>query len=234
MTHKSEVPVPGIDLTFRPATYFWPLGLETHLLARIKGVERKAALLRLIDAGRLDEIPDFLAQSTLDNEDRQALAGLHPAFMGGEYLPDIKHEEVEIARITIRSVTQDVTSVFARRGKSRIYLRVVDEYDGGTLAEKCTCTSTRPLTLGQLEKFLNGAWSIFENLAMNFGREGYRVDDMLAFERVASPFYRQIGALYDHRIEVWAAERRRELGLDREDGDKPPRDATGPSAESPT
>ena len=36
--------VPGIDLSFRPRSYFWPLGLETHLLARIKGAERKAAL----------------------------------------------------------------------------------------------------------------------------------------------------------------------------------------------
>jgi hypothetical protein len=37
-----------IDLRFRPKSYFWPLGLETHLLARIKGAERKAALKLLI------------------------------------------------------------------------------------------------------------------------------------------------------------------------------------------
>jgi hypothetical protein len=53
--------------------------------------------------------------------------------MGGEYLPDLKQDEVEIARITIASTTQDVTSVFARRGKHRIYYRVVDEYGGETL-----------------------------------------------------------------------------------------------------
>ena len=45
MTQKACIPeVPGIDLTFRPESYFWPLGLETHLLARIKGAERKAAV----------------------------------------------------------------------------------------------------------------------------------------------------------------------------------------------
>ena len=44
----------SIDLTYRPSSYFWPLGLETHLLARIKGAERKAALQRMIDAGRLE------------------------------------------------------------------------------------------------------------------------------------------------------------------------------------
>jgi len=36
-----------IDLDFRPKSYFWPTGLETHLLSRIKGAERKAALKQL-------------------------------------------------------------------------------------------------------------------------------------------------------------------------------------------
>ena len=126
--------VPGIDLAFRPRSYFWPLGLEKHLLARIKGAERKAALKQLIDAGGLDEIPEFFAQSALSDDERQALGRIHPAFMGGEYLPDLQHNEVEIARITIASTTQDVTSVYARRGKNRIRYRVVDEYDGDTLS----------------------------------------------------------------------------------------------------
>jgi len=38
---KKKFVVPGVDLTFRPASYFWPLGLETHLLATIKGAERR-------------------------------------------------------------------------------------------------------------------------------------------------------------------------------------------------
>jgi len=40
-----------IELAFRPKSYFWPLGLETHLLTHIKGAERRAALQRLIDEG---------------------------------------------------------------------------------------------------------------------------------------------------------------------------------------
>lgn len=58
---------------------------------------------------------------------------MHPKFMGGEYLPDRNSGEVEIARITIASTTRDVTSVYAKRGKHRIYYRVVDEYNGDTL-----------------------------------------------------------------------------------------------------
>src|SRR5258706_12564755 len=100
--------VPGVDLAFRPPSYFRPLGLETHLLARIKGAERKATVQRLIEAGRLNEVPNCLLQSALDEPVRQALGRIHPAFMGGEYLPNLSSNEVAIARITIASTTQDV------------------------------------------------------------------------------------------------------------------------------
>jgi hypothetical protein len=53
--------------------------------------------------------------------------------------------------------TQDVTSVYARRGKNHIRYRVVDEYDGDTLSGRNTRTSRRPLTQGELEPFFNGA-----------------------------------------------------------------------------
>ena len=141
MDRKSAVQapeVPGIDLEFRPRSYFWPLSLETQLLARIKGAERKAALKGLIEARRLDEISDFLSKSALSDGERQAMGRIHPAFMGGEYLPDLPQNEVAIARITIASTTQDVTSVYARRGKRRIYYRVVDEYEGETLDYEAT------------------------------------------------------------------------------------------------
>jgi hypothetical protein len=63
--------------------------------------------------------------------------------MGGEYLPDRRDTEVEIARINIDSTTSDVTSVYARPGKDRINYRVVDEYQGDTLAEKRIRSSRR-------------------------------------------------------------------------------------------
>jgi hypothetical protein len=113
-TESSALAALGIDLGFRPASYFWPLDLSTHLLARIKGAERRAALQGLIDP--IDSTrSDFRAQSGLDPEERQAIGRIHPAFMGGEYLPDLNRNEVMIARITIASTTQDVTCVYAPR-----------------------------------------------------------------------------------------------------------------------
>jgi hypothetical protein len=164
----------------------------------------------LIQAGRLDDIFDFLAKSALDDEERQAIGRVHPAFMGGEYLPDLADNEVEIARITIASTTQDVTSVFARRGKSRIHYRVVDEYGGETLTGKTERTSTKPLTLGELEAFLNAAWSIYEVLEMNFGDDGYEPERVLAFTSASSQFYPQFGRLYAARIAGWTMELRDE------------------------
>ena len=207
--------VPGMDLSYRPRSYFWPLGLDNHLLARVKGAERRAALQQLIGAGRLDDIPGFLARSSLTESERQAIGQLHPAFMGGEYLPDLAEHEVEVARITIASTTQDVTSVLARRGKRRIYYRVVDEYGGETLSGKSTRTSTRPLTRGALEKFFNGAWSIFDVLEANFSDAGYNLEQMLRFVvGIDSQFYPQLGRLYRRRIQAWAIQQARSVEAD--------------------
>jgi len=89
------------------------------LVRTAEGAERKAALRQLIDSGRLDDIPGFLAESALSSDERQALGRIHPAFMGGEYLPDLMPDEVMVARITIASTTQDVVCVYARRTKHR-------------------------------------------------------------------------------------------------------------------
>jgi hypothetical protein len=150
-----------IDLSFRPRTYFWPLGLETQLLTHIKGAERRANLQRLINENRLDEISDFLTKAKLSEEERTAIGRLHPRFMGGEYLPDQETGEVEIARIEIASSTGDVTSVYARREGIDIHYRVVDEYEGDTLTGDTERTSAEPLTLGELTDYFLNAWNLF-------------------------------------------------------------------------
>ena len=119
-----------IDLKYRPHSYFWAKEIGVHLSSQIKGAERKAKFESLIAEGRGDEIDELLSKPVLSNEERQSLGRFHPHFMGGEYLPDRKGEEVEIARITIASTTRDVTSMYASQGAKRIHYRVVDEYGG--------------------------------------------------------------------------------------------------------
>ena len=188
-----------IDLDFRPSSYFWPLGLEKHLLARVKGAKRKASLKALIDEGRFDEIPEFLAQSSLSEEDRQAIGRVHPMFMGGEYLPDFDETEIEIARISIRSTTGDVTSVYARRGEGCIHYRVVDEYGGDTLTGSAERTSEKQLTLDELYKFFVGAWPFMDVLEMNYEDD---LNGMLAFFSGDSAFYPEFDALLRREVET--------------------------------
>lgn len=201
-----EAPSPtatAIDLEQRPRTYFWPLELATQLLTHVKGAARRAALGRLIDEGRLDEIPDYLVRGKLTDTERALLGRIHPQLMGGEYLPDQDEGEVEIARIEIDSTTADVTSVYARRDGERIHCRVVDEYEGETLTGKREHVSDVPLTLGELYEFFMGAWSLPEVLEMNSFAD---VDEALAFFRGRSEFYPQFDALLRERtVETYAA-----------------------------
>ena len=185
------------ELNFRPASYFWPLGLETHLLSRVKGAQRKTALKEWIDGGRAEDVPDFIAKSALTEDERIAFGRIHPHFMGGEYLPDIDEKEVEIARITLASTTSDVTSVYARRDKRRIHYRVVDEYGGDTLTGPTTRTSIKPLTLKELVKFFNAAWPLIDVIR---GNEFSSVEEALDFFTAQSQFYLQIDQLYRQRI----------------------------------
>ena len=119
--------------------------------------------------------------------------------MGGEYLPNRQATEVEIARINIDSTTSDVTSVYAKAGKNRIYYRVVDEYNGDTLSDKQTRSSKRPLTLKELVEFFLGAWPLKDVLEGNdLDRDGAH-----DFTHPSSEFYPQFAAAIRARIDDW-------------------------------
>ena len=185
-----------INLDFRPATYFWPLDLETHLLSHVKGTQRRTALKAAIASNEFAQVFELLGDLDLPDEMREALFSIHPEFLGGEFLPDRAEDEVEAARITIASTTSDVTSVFVRFDNGLLHYRVLDEYEGETLSGPAACTSDKPLTLGELVEFLDCAWPLMDVLEMNCG--GLR--DMLRFFQAESAFYPQIDALYRRRV----------------------------------
>jgi hypothetical protein len=189
----------SIDFEFRPASYFWPVTHETHVLAAIKGERRRQAIRDAFDANRMTELDEYYAVPVLPAADRQALGALHPSFMGGEYLPNRQETEVEIARINIDSTTSDVTSVYAKVGKNRIYYRVVDEYEGDTLNEKRTRSSKRPLTLEQLIEFFLGAWSLQAVLEGNDLNRSEAHD----FTHPSSEFYPEFETAIRTKIDSW-------------------------------
>lgn len=215
-TRTIQVPaVPGIDLGFRPRSYFGPIPLETQMIARVTGHVRREMLRERLAAGRADYPPE-LAQSSLDDDYRRIMAAIHPMCMGGEFLPPLAEGELEIARVSLRSVTADQIAIRARPAGRRIAYRIVDEYGGGSGPFACRpASSTRPLTLRQLVGLIESArttggvdrgivWPILE---MNLDG-GSDPDDLAGFVAVKSEFYPQLGPYYDARIADWFDARR--------------------------
>jgi hypothetical protein len=155
-------------------------------LSTVKGRARRALIKEALETGEADTLPDFVTTSELDTFDRQMLGRIHPMFMGGEYLPKRKSKEIEIARISIQSTTYDVTVLYARRVGQRIHYRVVDEYEGDTLEEPSTRTSTKPLTMGKMIDFFITAWNLMDCLESNFDQD---LEEMLGFFTAESEFY---------------------------------------------
>jgi hypothetical protein len=77
------------------------------------------------------------------------------------------------------------------------------EYEGGTLSGRRTCSSKRPLTLGELTDFFLGAWDLFKVLEMNFAEYGYPPEKVRAFVEASSKFYPDFGKLIEQRVEKW-------------------------------
>jgi hypothetical protein len=167
--------------------------------------------------------PDLL-EDALDEGTRRRLGALHPSWMGCEYLPGYLAGEVEIARIVLASVMQDVISFRARRrrrhGELRILYRVVDEYlEPGDLPWGCRpASSPLPLAFGQMIRLIDGArrpaWGYGDGAltdAIRDSQEGGEPEDIVHFLSVESDFYPDLAAWYDARAEEWLERRRWEL-----------------------
>jgi hypothetical protein len=195
----------SIDWQYRPTSYFWAKGYGIGLTSDIKGVERRRLYEQALNAG--SEIDPLMASPELDAASRASLGRLHPWFLGGEYLPNVRGTEVEIARIVIASTTQDVTSIYARPVGKRIAYRIVDEYDGETISGRSTRTSTRPLSLEALVQFFINGWELLTCLDANFESKGYdhtEVHDFIV--EASSSFYPEFDKAISATINCWLDE----------------------------
>jgi hypothetical protein len=201
--------VPGIDLDYRPRDYFWAAGLKIPLLSGIGGETRRQWVRGLIQAG--NPIPDGLDAPVLDEEMRQAWGRVHPSNMGGEFLPALRNGEVEIARISLASVTADQISVRARRSGKRIGYRIVDEYESEYICRPAGSTSTLSLQelIALIESACEGGSIIFPILN-NLEGGSSTLAELAAFITVTSDFYPDLGPYYRALIDAWLQERARE------------------------
>jgi hypothetical protein len=208
-----------INLKQRPDSYWIDDDLLKGLLRNVKGTQRRQMITDYWKAGRLENLDDELLKEALGEASRDALGRIHPVFMGGEYLPNYKADEVEIARIELRSTTADVISIRAQREKDGITYRVVDEYD--TEFTFKPERSRKPLSLGQLARLidemdggLDGGPYVWALLGCDAECCG-EIDR--TFVRMRSDFYPELETWWDERLEQEIAERKK--GEDRESND---------------
>lgn len=211
MTKSVARSASDIAYGFRPSSYFNNLDPDTLIVASILGEERRKDVQQRLAAGDTLAGEDWLTESKLDDSTRKVIGSHHPAYMGGEYLPTIGDEEIEIARIVLASVTQDVISVRARRAGKRIAYRVVDEYE--TEFELAKKSSAQPLSLKELIQLIDGtnqeggdSGLVFSVLDMNLDAD----DDPASLQDfivVSSSFYPEVGDHYAIEIDSYLADK---------------------------
>lgn len=209
-------------MDFRPAGY---RGGVSELLARIQGAHRRRLVEEAIRAGRLHEVPGCLLGEKAPDDYRQFVEALDFRNMGGEYLPRLRPNEVEVARVELPTTTTcDVISVRAREVTGGYRYAVVDEYQS-----RYRCSpgrSRRPLTLGQLIHLIDTAYQddegTEEQWAGVFGARDWHLDegdepaDLRHFYRVTSPFYPDLGRWYDEVAAEWVVEAERDRAENRD------------------
>ena len=198
----------GFDYGYRPASYFDDLDPNTLIVASILGEERRKDVKERLESGNFNPVVwgEWLTESKLDDSTRRIIGGGHPRFMGGEYLPSFGGDEIEIARIVLASVTQDVISIRARRQGKRIYYCVADEYESTFKMGKTW--SVKPLTLRELITLIDGSNQeddtkttglVFSILDWNIESTG-EPEEMRHFIAVSSSFYPELGSYYNKAI----------------------------------
>jgi len=217
------------DFSFRPDSYWPQTPTEETVLAGIKGTARRDVARRALEGEELVRLGDdalyegameFVLQEELSEAERQSWGSIHPAMMGGEYLPGMEPQEVEIARVDLQSTTADAIQIRARPDKDGIHYRVVDEYEAdGSRYELEHPTSERPLSLGQLIDLIDTARQP-EGSYLHSGDDRYDIglvdsvrdmnadngsdlETMRYFVSVSSAFYPTLTDYYEKRADAW-------------------------------
>ena len=198
---------PGIDYEQRPESYWEDENVLAALLRDVKGTNRRRMIMDYWNAGQIEELNGELLQGKIPEELRQRLGRMDPSFMGGEYLPDPKNNEVEIARMELESTTSDVISIRATRRARCIRYRIVTEYEWEhTPAQR---TSRRPLTLRGMVRLLeeSGKDECKIGLAMRYNvfnaADGLSREDLRHFTRISSDFYPDLEEHFEQVFEEW-------------------------------
>ena len=202
----------GIDYTQQPQSYWDDSSVLDATLRNVKGENRRRLIRDFHSLGQLDQVDPGLAKDVLGDPERESLGRIHPSFLGGEYLPNYRADETEIARIVLESTLSDVISLRARRTKSGLLrYSIVDEYEGEFHYPKLP--TREALTLGQIVDWIDqtrlsdspeltsGLGLIFTIANYSGGEDAHRLE---SFTTVDSTLYPQLGQHYAQLSSEWA------------------------------
>ncbi|HRR40282.1 MAG TPA: hypothetical protein P5244_03500 [Syntrophales bacterium] len=200
--------VMAINYDYRPETYREVKDPVAKALYNVKGTVRRYMIVSALRDGIYDRLPREIRKETLSDPERQMWGRIHPVAMGGEYLPDYREKEVEIARVELKSTTFDVISIRAREKGLFIDYRIVDEY--GSAFEFSPKTSSKPLTLRELIELIDGARQEgYEDRGLGLCyilhnyEEGQDAEELLDFTVINSIFYPGLSEHYAHVAKQW-------------------------------
>jgi hypothetical protein len=203
-----------INMEFRPDTY-WPVSLtQAQLIDRISGKVRRDMARDILEAEGFAGLSTFLGRETLPIAQREMWGRVHPAFMGGEYLPPLLEGEVEIVGLSLASTTSDQISIRARREGGGIRYRIVNEYEAEGLNYETSFDWTEaPMTLAELVRFIDesgipgdiySGGAVMSNWACAYDGDG-DVETAWEFVTIHSTFYPQLRDYYRRAWEDWRA-----------------------------
>lgn len=203
-----------IDMDYRPETYWPESRTPEQLLANIKGKARRDMARRILAEEGFAGLNEFVAREELEGEDLIMWGRVHPAMMGGEYLPGLQPGEVEIARISLASTTGDQISIRAKIDDGKIRYTVADEYESSF--HLFLESSEAPLTLEELVNFIDeskydgdsysGGLAISHMDANLAG--GCEAEELEGFVSVESSFYPGLASYYESVMDNWVNEHR--------------------------
>ena len=193
------------DLNFSPKSYINDLSLEQKLGSKIKGEIRG----QFVKSNIKDNfIPPQLLTKDLSETVKTGLGSVHPWMMGGEYLPTLSENEVEICRVVLKSATLDIISFRAMCETNTIKYRVVDEYEGDFVYNLEKDKSSSPLSMGELIKMIDTCER--ENADGDPLEKGlvkpFAIASGLDFVSVHSAFYNELEQYYEYEKSKWASE----------------------------
>jgi hypothetical protein len=204
----------SIDLSFRPETYFPSSPNREQLLSNITGQARRDLAAHKLEEEGFQSLTEFLARPELNDDQRKEWGRVHPAMMGGEYLPGFTPEEAEIARISLKSTTFDQISIRALDIGDYIQLSVVDEYD--TDFKLDFSKISKPLSLGGLILFLdNSGHEEFHDGGLitshwnSMASYDYPHTECVDFATVDSAYYPELKRYYKEFSEKWISDRKK-------------------------